>query len=212
MSLLLLNSKRRWTRHRCVPVCHGPQIYSKISLSQTHGLDVWQATPTHVDIYFPSNSTRSPIKLPFEDFPVLDFDPVGVDVTPWNMSFTTSTFHSSYHPFSEIQDFMSELAKEHPDLIELVNIGRSAEQREMTALKISNAKRFVSNEKNGGFLRPKGAVVITGAQHAREVRVPGGYPAHAPLLIPSLLLSGSQSLQPYTSPMGSLQAPQNATR
>jgi len=101
---------------------------------------------------------------------VPDFDPVGVDATAWNMSFTASTFHSSYHPFSEIQDFISELAREHPDLIELVNIGRTAEQREMTALKISNTERSFPSGKNGAPLRHKGAVVIMGAQHAREVR------------------------------------------
>ncbi|KAF9652688.1 hypothetical protein BDM02DRAFT_3088647, partial [Thelephora ganbajun] len=129
-------------------------------------LDIWQTTPTHVDIYFPSNSTRSPIKLPFEDFPVFDFEPVQtVNPTTWNMSFSTSTFHSSYHPLPEIEGFISDLANEYPDLVKLVSIGRTAEQREMTALKFSNRKKTVPSETS---LRPRGAVVIMGAQHARE--------------------------------------------
>ena len=104
---------------------------------------------------------------------MLDFQPAqAVNPTAWNTSFSNSTFHSSYHPLPEIQDFISDLAKEHPDLMELVSIGRTAEQREMTVLKISNTLSSAPNRKNGASLRNKGSVVIMGAQHAREVRIP----------------------------------------
>jgi extracellular matrix protein 14 len=145
------------------------KLEKALSKARSHGLDVWHATPDHIDIYFPSNSTRSPIKLPFEDFPMLDFQPAQtVNPTAWNTSFSTSTFHSSYHPLSEIQDFISDLAKEHPDLMEVISIGRTSEQREMTVLKISNPANSMPNQKNGASLRNKGSVVIMGAQHARE--------------------------------------------
>lgn len=133
------------------------------------------------------------------------------DPTSWNMSFSNSTFHSSYHPLPEIGDFISGLAKDHPDLVELLSIGRSGEQREMTVVKISNARLPVPGGRDGAPLKSKGAVVITGAQHAREVRLPRGYVSHAQVLISSLP-SGSRSLQLYTSLTGSLQSPRNTTR
>ena len=107
--------------------------------------------------------------------------PQTVNPTTWNTSFSDSAFHSSYHPLSEIQDFISDLARDHPDLIEVESIGRTSEQREMMVLKISNTPK---TEPNGTAWRRKGAVVITGAQHAREVWIPRGYPSHARLLIP----------------------------
>jgi len=94
----------------------------------------------------------------------------------WNTSFSTSTFHSSYHPLPEIQDFIFDLADEHPDLIEVVSIGRTSEQREMAVLKISN-KTLAPGGEDAASTRQKSAVVILGAQHAREVRFPRGHPA-----------------------------------
>lgn len=118
--------------------------------------------------------------------------PQVVGPTAWNTSFSDSAFHSSYHPLSEIQDFISDLARDHSDLMEVISIGRSAEQREMTVLKISNSPK---SEPNGTSLRRKGAVVIVGAQHAREVWFPQGYPGHAQLLIhPSRLVDCSLHL------------------
>lgn len=127
---------------------------------------------------------------------MLDFESgQAANETAWNMSFSTSTFHSSYHPLPEIQEFVSALANEHPDLVEVVNIGSTGEQREMTALKISNTPKPVLGQKNGASARQKGAVVIMGAQHAREVRFLRGDLGHAQSLIPSLSVSGLQSLR-----------------
>jgi hypothetical protein len=95
------------------------------------------------------------------------------------MSFSNSTFHSSYHPLSEIEVFISDLAKEHPDLVETISIGRTGEQREMTAVKISDSTKSAPGGKNGASLKAKGTVVIIGAQHAREVCFPRGYLCHA---------------------------------
>jgi len=135
--------------------------------------------------------------------------PQTVNPTTWNTSFSDSAFHSSYHPLSEIQDFVSDLARDHSDLMEVLSIGRTAEQREMTVLKISNTPK---SEPNGTFWRHKGAVVIVGAQHAREVWFPRGYPGHAQLLIRPLPLSGLRSPPLSISHMGSSQTPQNTIR
>ncbi|KAF9787846.1 peptidase M14 [Thelephora terrestris] len=148
------------------------QLQKTLDKAQNRGLDVWQATPQHIDIYFPSNSTAPPFQLPFQDFPVLDFGPAQTANPPnsqsWDMSFSTSTFHSSYHPLPEIERFISDLAKEHPNLVELISIGRTTEQREMTVVKISADEKSAPGQKNEEPLKSKGAVVIIGAQHARE--------------------------------------------
>jgi hypothetical protein len=151
--------------------------------------------------------------LPFEDFPMLGLQSTRAAnlTTTWNTTFSTSTFHSAYHPLPEIRDFISDLANDHPDLIELISIGHSAEQQEMTALKISD-KRPALSEKSGAPMRPKGGVVIVGAQHAREVWAPRGYLGHAHLLIPSLPLSGLQPPHLCISLMGSSRSPRNITR
>lgn len=95
------------------------------------------------------------------------------------MSFSNSTFHSSYHTLPEIETFISDLAKEHPGLVELISIGRTGEQREMTVVKISDTNKPAPGGKNDVPLKSKGTMVIIGAQHAREVRLPRGYLGHA---------------------------------
>lgn len=95
------------------------------------------------------------------------------------MTFSNSTFHSSYHPLREVDTFISDLAKGHPDLVELITIGRTAEQREMTAVKISSTKKTVTGGENEAPLKPKGTMVFVGAQHAREVCFPRGHLCHA---------------------------------
>ena len=57
--------------------------------------------------------------------------------------------------------------------MEVVSIGRTSEQREMAVLKISN-KTLVPSGGDTASARQKSAVVILGAQHAREVRFPRG--------------------------------------
>lgn len=54
---------------------------------------------------------------------------------------------------------MQQLAEEHPDLVELIKLGRTSEGRDIIGLNIS---------KKGGKRR-KRRMVIQGAQHAREV-------------------------------------------
>ncbi|RDX54557.1 hypothetical protein OH76DRAFT_1373345 [Lentinus brumalis] len=85
----------------------------------------------------------------------------------WNLSsLSNSTYHSVYHPLYEIEDFMGEMTRAYPNLVQLVNIGHTGEGREMVAMKLSkevdlSGAGSSSSVKKAGF-------VITGAQHARE--------------------------------------------
>ena len=84
-----------------------------------------------------------------------------------------TTFHESYHPLSQIEDFMREIADAYPQTASLINIGRSAEGRDIFALTIS-AEEIVEDygerkKKKLGRQREKFGFVIQGAQHAREV-------------------------------------------
>ncbi len=63
---------------------------------------------------------------------------------------------------------MGEMTRAYPNLVQLVNIGHTGEGREMVAMKLSkevdlSGAGSSSSVKKAGF-------VITGAQHAREVR------------------------------------------
>lgn len=57
----------------------------------------------------------------------------------WNMtSLSDTTFHSTYHPIFEIDEFMHTLATLHPDKVTLVSLGHSAQGREMYVLRIAS--------------------------------------------------------------------------
>ena len=66
---------------------------------------------------------------------------------------------------------MEEMANVYPTLVQLVNIGHTAEGREMVAMKLS--KEVEQSAQMDGAMSSsvkKAGFVITGAQHAREVR------------------------------------------
>ena len=92
-----------------------------------------------------------------------------------------TTFHDSYHPLSQIESFMLELVDTHPETARLINLGRSAEGRDVLGLTISTGYDDESEEDNAETRsrrkkkkgprkqREKLGFVIQGAQHAREV-------------------------------------------
>ncbi|KAI0371997.1 hypothetical protein BV20DRAFT_941130 [Pilatotrama ljubarskyi] len=129
---------------------------------------VWQVGLSHADIYFEDPRQSLDLSIPevgsiaLDDLEELHFYRKG-----WNLSsLPNSTYHSVYHPLYEVEDFMQELANTYPTTVELVNLGHSAENREMIAMRLSKG--------NDGLKRPgrssarKSGFVITGAQHARE--------------------------------------------
>jgi Zinc carboxypeptidase len=89
-------------------------------------------------------------------------------------SVENTTFHDSYHPLSQIENFMQELVDGHPETARLINFGRSAEGRDILGLTISTGDDE-SEEVNGRKKKRKRkqkeklGFVIQGAQHAREV-------------------------------------------
>ena len=104
-------------------------------------------------------------------------------------SLENTTFHDSYHPLSQIELFMRELVDAYPETARLINLGRSAEGRDILGLTISRRDDDDSEEDDiGGKKRKKKkgpkkqkeklGFVIQGAQHAREV-----------FLIPVLVIS-----------------------
>jgi extracellular matrix protein 14 len=140
---------------------------------KAHELDVWQLTPSHIDIYSPPSVPSPPSQLLLlphteTDIPILSNLRPQYANTPWsgwNLStFANSTYHASYHRLHEIDSFIQDITALHPDLVHVANLGHSGEGREMSALKISRRPgRALRKKKKKGF-------VITGAQHAREVR------------------------------------------
>lgn len=148
-----------------------------IHSSKEHDLDIWQisSSQSRIDIYSPSPSQPLPLSLisishtssnisasvPLQESPPSP----GALPSKWNLtSLENSTYHSSYHPLWEVDAFIHELARLYPETASVFELGHSAEGREMWGLKIS--RQSSANES----ATPKLGFVITGAQHAREVR------------------------------------------
>lgn len=137
---------------------------------QQHDLDVWLAHDQYADIYFPHldaytssadalegvSSSHAPQLIPSDLKPSLHtpFD-------DWSsLQYLNSTFHDSYHPLYELEQFIREIAEQYPDLVSIQDLGHSALGREMVGLKVSKPS-------DTGAMKP--AFVIAGASHAREV-------------------------------------------
>ena len=65
-----------------------------------------------------------------------------------------------YHSFSEVEEELAEVAEQHPDIVQRVSLGKTAEGRDIWALKISGNAQSDTSDKTG--------LVITGCHHARE--------------------------------------------
>ncbi|MFP4499101.1 MAG: M14 family metallopeptidase [Vulcanimicrobiota bacterium] len=65
-----------------------------------------------------------------------------------------------YHSYQSLTDDMKELTQKHPDLCDMISLGKSHEGRDIWALKVSSKKK--------GNGEPKNGVLITGVHHARE--------------------------------------------
>ncbi|KZS90090.1 hypothetical protein SISNIDRAFT_488625 [Sistotremastrum niveocremeum HHB9708] len=142
-----------------------------LRIAQDLNLDIWHHDSKQLDIYFPTTTTASMHPAlhrntsyfePYSEVPSPQL--LAQNAVGWNISdLRASTFHLSYHPLYEIDSFLEEMANEWPDLVELIDIGASAEGRKTLAVKIA---RTDLNKK--GKRVKKFAYVIQGAQHARE--------------------------------------------
>ncbi|KAF8193592.1 hypothetical protein K438DRAFT_2017699 [Mycena galopus ATCC 62051] len=136
-----------------------------LNIAQAHELDIWQIgsdLTRHVDIYSPPSSNGLPDALLATPHSVSN---IGVSLPDtrlrpedWNLaSLENTTFHADYHRQSEVDSFIGEMARLHPDLVTVLQLGHSAEEREMFGMKISAP----ANTTKLGF-------IILGPQHARE--------------------------------------------
>lgn len=101
------------------------------------------------------------------------------DASAWNLtSLQNSTYHSSYHPLFEIDEFIHQIASLYPSLTRVVHLGHSGEGREMLGLTISSGERSISPERKCKTRKAakqeidptkKLGFVVVGAIHAREV-------------------------------------------
>lgn len=67
---------------------------------------------------------------------------------------------TGYHSFEQMEKEISDLAEANPDIIQKVSLGKTAEGRDIWALKVSSDAQGDTSHKTG--------LVITGCHHARE--------------------------------------------
>ncbi len=65
-----------------------------------------------------------------------------------------------YHSFEDVERELAEVAQDHPDIVKRVSLGKTAEGRDIWALKISQNAQADTSHKSG--------IVVTGCHHARE--------------------------------------------
>ena len=77
-----------------------------------------------------------------------------------NLAGVPNPVANGYHSFAEVEKELTQVAKDHPDLVKKVSLGKTPEGRDIWALKISSDAQSDTSDKSG--------VVITGCHHARE--------------------------------------------
>ncbi|KAJ7067647.1 hypothetical protein C8F01DRAFT_1342905 [Mycena amicta] len=140
------------------------RLQDVLGLAQTQDL-VHAGDQPYVDVYTPPLAAFLPSSL-------LDVPHTASNVTPtpttprsplqeeedWDLeTLQNTTFHDEYHPQSDVDAFMRRLAELHPESMSLLELGHTAEGREMLGLRVSKP----SNATKVGF-------VVMGPQHARE--------------------------------------------
>ncbi|KAI0646349.1 hypothetical protein C8Q79DRAFT_962203 [Trametes meyenii] len=137
-----------------------------IRAAEASDAHVWQVGQSHVDVIF-QRADGHLNELSYEAGSVIldGLDDLHNYSGRGNIGFlANSTYHSVYHPLYEIEDFVGELARTRPDLVQLVNLGHTAQGREMFAMQLSRP----ADELKRTSVVKKTGFVITGAQHARE--------------------------------------------
>lgn len=78
-----------------------------------------------------------------------------------HLAMTPSNERGGYHSYQQLSDELAQLAQDHPHLAQRVSLGKTAEGRDIWALKISQDVDTADTSQRTG-------VVITGGTHARE--------------------------------------------
>lgn len=124
-------------------VTNRDDLVHMINLANTAKIDVWQLTPSHVDIHLDTTaalpeslSSRRYITLPYS-FPYSYNYTAPVSLKRPNVSYLQDNeFHGAYHTYEEIDQFVVALASEYPKLVEVVWLGASWEKRDVFAIRI----------------------------------------------------------------------------
>jgi len=144
---------------------------------ERNNLDVWQLASSYVDLHTQDwDSSKHPKLLSSlrASMTYVDIQRLyGSDIQPYRSrpaksvdpfpSVSNNTFHDNYRPLAEIDAFIHDLANSQyaHAVASLVQLGHTAEGREMHGLKIVSASTGLKKSEKKAF-------VITGAQHARE--------------------------------------------
>ncbi|KAI0300500.1 hypothetical protein B0F90DRAFT_1846663 [Multifurca ochricompacta] len=140
--------------------------------------DLWQISPSHVDIYFPHPPVAEagldlfpPYLLPTARHQIESQTPscahagcikhassTIITERRWDLaSLSNATFHSRYHPLGEIHSFVRDLADAYPHQVSVIPLGHSGEGREMFALEITSGASggLVSHDQNSQVMLGK---------------------------------------------------------
>ncbi|KAJ7930904.1 peptidase M14 [Mycena leptocephala] len=136
-----------------------------LKIAQAYDLDIWQIgtdSVPRVDIYSPPSSATLPASLLSTPHSISNISvPVPsprLRPEDWGLnSLENSTFHTEYHRQSDVDTFMEEMARLHPESVTILQLGHTGEEREMLGMKIS-----------APGTGPKLGFVVLGPQHARE--------------------------------------------
>ncbi|KAI0826569.1 hypothetical protein BC628DRAFT_1536503 [Trametes gibbosa] len=126
--------------------------------------------PSHADVFFqlPGKQWDLPIPEGGSTLSSTRFEDLRLHAGGRTLgTLSNSTYHTVYHPLYEIEEFMETMAKTYPHLVKLVNLGHTAEQREMLGMHISKSDEELRKSGRDSVSKRVG-FVITGAQHARE--------------------------------------------
>ncbi|KAJ7018692.1 peptidase M14 [Mycena alexandri] len=133
-----------------------------LRIAQAEELDIWQIGKDSVDIYSPPFSPSLPRALlstqhSINNISVPELRP-RLRHPNWDLSSLENTsFHAEFHRQTEVDAFMTDLARLHPDSVSILQLGHSGEEREMLGMKISTPNKTAKL----GF-------IVLGPQHARE--------------------------------------------
>ncbi|KAK7051724.1 zinc carboxypeptidase [Favolaschia claudopus] len=145
-------------------------LESVLDIAQSHDLDIWQigsdAVP-HVDIYSNSPLPSSLLSTPHSIRNISTHAPsreLKRDSEDWDLtSLENTTFHAEFHRQPDVDAFIFEMARLHPESVSVLRLGHSAEEREMLGMKISTSTLTLTPG-----AKEKLGFVVLGPQHARE--------------------------------------------
>ncbi|KAG8686363.1 putative metallocarboxypeptidase ecm14, partial [Ceratobasidium sp. 423] len=130
-----------------------------VGLVKQANIDIWHLAPSHVDVHMDTTvdlpdslASRRYITLP-HSFPYnYDYNPAAASSSkPPKIGLSSlqdNEFHRAYHTFEEIDQFVVALASEYPELVEVVWLGASPEQRDLFAIRIGSRGRSGNKKHN----------------------------------------------------------------